>query len=130
GCPEWAPIAPSDAPIPPPCIAGFQVEQWDEEGTRVTELAIYVDHPELGPGVWTYTRLARYDGEAWELADADWEASCGKDEGPLVWALLQVLNAGRWDALGIYTSPLPEEYMAILAGLRNFTYLPYLEVQP
>jgi len=140
GCPDYAPIAPPAAPIPPPCIIAAQAEQWDEGGTIVTELRIHIDHPELSPEARTYTKLTRIQHSAfsipnseWELVDADWEASCGKDEGPLVWALLEVLNAGRWDALSIFTSPLPAEYMTVLrelAGLRNFTYLPYLEVQP
>jgi len=151
GCPDYVPIAPPPAPIPPPCITALRTE-WRRpevppesieglvEGTdwgwgQGVALHIYVDHPELDPGAETYTKLARLvrPGEAWELVDADWEVSCGKDEGPLVWALFEVLNAGRWDALSIYTSPLPAEYMAVLtrlASLRNFTYLPYLEVQP
>lgn len=65
----------------------------------------------------------------WELVDADWEVSCGKDEAPLVWALFQVLNEREWGALDIYTSPLPEGYMAVLrelAGLRNFVYMPII----
>jgi len=142
GCPDYAPIAPPPAPIPLPCITTAQAEQWDEGGTIVTELRIHIDHPELSSNARTYTKLARYQfrnsqseirNSEWELVDANWEVSCGKDEGPLVWALFEVLNAGRWDALSIYTSPLPEEYMAVLrdlAGLRHFTYLPYLEVQP
>ena len=135
GCPDYAPIAPPAAPIPPPCITALRTEESDWVWGRGVALHIYVDHPELDPGAETYTRLSKLvrPGEAWELVDANWEISCGKDEGPLVWALFEVLNAGRWDALSIYTSPLPEEYMAVLrelAGLRNFTYLPYLEVQP
>jgi len=133
GCPDYAPIAPPAAPIPPPCLTIWVSRSYWDVGTAVA-LHIDIDHPELSTTASTYTKLSKLirPGEQWELVDADWEVSCGKDEAPLVWALFEILNEGQWEALDIYTSSLPEGYVAVLrelASLRNFTYLPYLEVQ-
>jgi len=128
GCPHDAPIAPPATPIPPPCIIETRVEGWTEDGTPVTELSIYVDHPEIGPGARTYTKLTRYGSGPWELAYADWEVSCGKDEGPLTWATLQVLNGHAAAGLAIYQPPLPDWYAALLVELGgpSHLYLPLI----
>lgn len=146
GCPDWAPIAPPPAPIPPPCLTIWVSRSYWDVGTAVA-LHIDIDHPELHPELSavlslskgrrvsttasTYTKLSKLirPGEQWELVDADWEVSCGKDEAPLVWALFKILNEGQWDALDIYTSSLPEGYVAVLrelASLRNFVYMPVI----
>jgi len=72
GCPDYAPIAPPSAPIPPPYITEAQVVWWDEEDTAVTELTIYVDHPELGQGVRTYTKLTRIQHSAFRIQNGNW----------------------------------------------------------
>ncbi|HIP96499.1 MAG TPA: hypothetical protein EYH32_04705 [Anaerolineae bacterium] len=148
GCPDYSAIAPPATPIPPACVVDARVERWDEDGTPVIELSIYVDHPEIGSGITTYTKLARYraanpqsetcpECEAyrgvrnpkseWELVDLDWEVDCGKDEGPLTWASLQVLNGNASAVLSIYQRPLPAWYIALLMGLRGQPHL-YLPV--
>ncbi len=132
GCPDYADIAPPVAPIPPACVVEARVERWTEDGTPVTELSIYVDHPEIGPGARTYTKLVRYHAanpkSEWELVDLDWEVDCGKDEGPLTWASLQVLNSNTSAGLSIYQRPLPAWYLALLMGLngQDRLYLPVI----
>jgi hypothetical protein len=93
------------------------VERWSEDGTPVTELSIYVDHPEIQPGITTYTKLARYGTGAWELVDLGWEVDCGKDEGPLTWATLQALNGDASALERIYQAPLPAWYVAQISSL-------------
>ena len=125
------PVAPPPQPIPPPCIAAWTVEEWDEDGQPVTELLITVEHPELqsyAPRGWVH--LANY-GDAWQLVVVDAQVSCGKDEAPLAWATLQILNEGDRDAaLAIYTGPLPPDYLDAIAPLvsehntRSRVYLP------
>jgi len=147
GCPDYADIAPPATPIPPACVTEARVERWDEDSTPVTELSIYVDHPEIGPGARTYTKLVRYGATAegsilnpkseirnpkWELVDLDWEVDCGKDEGPLTWASLQVLSGNASAGLSIYQRPLPAWYIALLMELSNRPrlYLPVLILSP
>lgn len=131
GCPHYTPIAPPATPIPPPCVAETRVERWTEDGTPVTELSIHVHHPEIGPGTRTYTKLVRYHAanpkSEWELVDLDWEVSCGKDEGPLTWATLQVLNGHAAAGLAIYQPPLPHWYAALLVELSGPSHL-YLPI--
>jgi hypothetical protein len=125
------PVAPPPQPIPPPCIAAWTVEEWVEDGQPVTELLVTVEHPELqsyAPRGWVH--LANY-GDAWQLVVVDAQVSCGKDEAPLAWATLQILNGGDVDAaLAIYTSPLPPGYLDALTPLtsehntRGRIYLP------
>ena len=125
------PVAPPPQPIPPPCIAAWAVEEWDEDGQPVTELLITVEHPELqsyAPRGWVH--LTNY-GDAWQLVHVDAQVSCGKDEAPLAWATLQILNGGDVnETLAIYTDPLPPGYLDAIAPLvsehntRNRVYLP------
>jgi hypothetical protein len=127
------PVAPPPQPIPPPCIAAWTVEQLDEDGQPVTELLITVEHPELqryAPRSWVH--LASY-GDAWQLVAVDAQVSCGKDEAPLAWATLQILNGGDpGEVLSIYTGPLPADYLDALTPLarehnaRRRVYLPLI----
>ena len=79
-----------------------------------------------------WVHLARYEGsEAWKLVGIEADVSCGKDEAPLAWATLAILNGGNKDAaLAIYTSPLPPGYLNAIAPLisehntRSSVYLP------
>jgi hypothetical protein len=114
------PVAPPPQPIPPPCIVAWTVEEWDEDGQPVTDLLITVEHPELqsyAPRGWVH--LANY-GDAWQLVAVDAQVSCGKDEAPLAWATLQILNGSNRDAaLAIYTGPLPADYLDAIAPLAS-----------
>jgi hypothetical protein len=94
GCPYWEPIAPVDLPIPPPCFPPGVRTSWQywPPPLRV-ELHVEVLHPELSSTARTYTILERTEMEPWHVTYADWEVSCGKDEGPLTWLLLQLLNS-------------------------------------
>ena len=132
GCPHDVPIAPPATPIPPPCITQSWVESWEEDGEPALQLVVLVDHPEL---CWPsdcvqpiYFR--RYGDRLWQFAAVYAEQSCAKDEGPLAWATLEVLNTGDWDALGIYTAPPPNAYYDLLVRLRggrwHHTYLPLM----
>lgn len=108
------PVAPPPEPIPPPCIAGWTFDD-DYDGGLATSLLVTVEHPELqryAPKGWIH--LVKV-GDAWQLVAIDAQVSCGKDEAPLAWATLQILNGGDWEAaLGVYTGPLPADYLADL----------------
>lgn len=133
GCLEYAPIAPPSTPIPSPCIVAVRLEQWDDGDVPVTSVNIFIEHPELGgPGIPVVrTTLARYGDGGWGLADMDWDLDCGKDEGPLTWASLQILNGNASAGLAIYRPPLPGWYTAFLlqqSGRYHFLYLPAILV--
>ena len=138
GCADLAAVAPPATPIPPACVLAARVAQGHEGDLPYLQLTIFVEHPEINPWVETYTRLTRYDApsngrrqmsDLWELTDADWRVDCGKDEGPLTWASLQVLNVQATAGLAVYRAPLPDWYTALLRAYapRPRVYLPMLE---
>lgn len=127
-CTEYEPVAPPDEPIPPPCIASARYQETEEYGEPLIQLQIKVDHPELCDNCRGTIELERYGYGLgnWSLSDISAEASCAKDEGPLAWATLEILNTCRLDAVAvsppetrtppaIYTAPLPADFLQVLA---------------
>jgi len=118
-CSEYTPVAPPDEPIPPACIVDARYQVTDMYGEPFVQLQIKVAHPELCNDCAGTIELERYGFglRQWSLSDIYAEPSCAKDEAPLAWATLQILNTERLDALDIYTAPLPSSYVDLLSEL-------------
>jgi len=87
GCPDYEPVAPPRAPIPPACVSDARVEEWQEEDQPVTGLFITVDHVpnSFGLALRALRLLGRYP------------SLLGRYPSPL----------GRYPSpLGLYPSPL------------------------
>ncbi len=147
GCPDFGRVAPPAEPIPPPCIVGWQVEDDLESYDAPTvRLVVEVDHPEYDPPLVDpvdrvyFVREPGGSGQApaWHFYYRDeWDAACGKDEGPLAWVTGRLLQGDDstelitgLEAVGVYAGPLPGELVDLLAELGGWrvwwTYLPFV----
>lgn len=113
GCPD-PPLAlhPPRPGQPPPCIAAVWPEP-GEEGEGL--LVIAVEHPEYPPDrrqeVEVVLDLDRQ--RVVDIRNEDYD--CGKDEKPLAWTILQVLEEGQWGPwMRAYGAPPPA---ALVEGL-------------
>lgn len=121
-------------PIPPPCIAAWRIED-EIGGDPAVGLQITVEHPELNdatkPKGWV--QIALYDGhDQWQLVAIDAQASCGKDEAPLAWFALEVLNRGNVPAaFKAYSEPPPVDFITTLTDLGQWekSFLPIVTKQ-
>jgi hypothetical protein len=124
GCTDYANIAPPPQPIPPACITAAAIVTSTDNTNTITELHITTTHPEANNAT-SYTKLIRTNSNpqtqttpVWQLANTQWQATCGKDEAPLTWATLAHLNNTQPNPFAIYTANLSAAYIATLQTLR------------
>ncbi len=134
GCDEFTPIEQPDSPLPPPCIRAatlITVTNDDQPVYIDLILRIVVDHPEYTNGISQTVDVRHprhgYNGPegssllpptAWETDVGDWSYKCARDEAPLAWAVVEILNARSFGPAGLaYNRALPWTFLELLAGV-------------
>lgn len=119
GCPD-PPLAihPPQPGQPPPCITNI----WTEPGDESDFLVIAIEHPEYPPDRRQEVEIV-LDLDSRAVIDIrNEEFDCGKDEKPLAWTLLRVLEEQRWGPwLRAYSAPPPAALEALL-GIPLYQY--------